>query len=291
MQLKSFFLTAFLFLTFGTKAQMVRYSDDVKTTQIDTLNGFYNGEIKFWNNKGNILLEGNYKDNQKFGKWIYYDSIGNQKVIREYQNSYEFQNLKGEKLSVSVKKDKNGLAEYPEVNHSDIIFNVTALKLIPKTEYNSVLFEDDYLWIKLIECIKKGADVYSDFPFTKSPTKSEIDKIINSYTHIVTGFQIKEINFIDRNTKNFERRIIGISPMFKDNPDDNIWVYYPEIKEFLSQEISDFILFGNDIFMMYWDGMEYQKYNGVYNSRQERLEKTLDYDIHLLKTEHKIITE
>ena len=61
------------------------FKDGKVKAEGDSIEGLIQGEWKFYRETGQLWQVGNFKDNQKHGKWIRYDRSGN----LEYEESFE----------------------------------------------------------------------------------------------------------------------------------------------------------------------------------------------------------
>ncbi len=66
------------------------YPSGEKKFRIDTLNGMYNGNVTLWGRDGKKKLEGQYKNNQRSGKWMVWDSLSQLRLKIDYKDSYRF---------------------------------------------------------------------------------------------------------------------------------------------------------------------------------------------------------
>ena len=224
----------------GIKIDTLRYQ-----YKIDTLFGKYNGKIEI--KKGDkIFIKGKLKNNQKFGKWKYYDTISNKPFLtREYKNDYEFNTLKTKigfpKKNYHLEKNiKSKVVTHPNVEVNDIIYTFYYFSYIPNSKSNNYIFEKDALWLKLKKLINsiEKIHLYKDSGFREELVKSEYQKFIKNNQIKIIGYKISESYYFDKTFESSQTRLISICPIAQiDNKNkDLFWLFYPEIRENLANQ-------------------------------------------------------
>jgi len=245
---------AILLLSFtGNETKKHYYSNGKQKDQVEMENGMFNGSFTSWYYNGKKKAEGTFKNNQRTGKWTDYDSLGNLRMIREYENAFTFKTIfakndKGlavilpEKVNYVLVRNKDGFYEYPELKEKDIVFSRRNWRTIESNSTNSILFENN----KVFELIRKSISetkkpvAYTTYDFKNSYNVDSIKNKINEQTFDVVRYKISEVYFFNSSWQLSETRIIGICPVIKDKTSGKeselFWIYYPEFRSILAAE-------------------------------------------------------
>ncbi len=242
---KSLLLFLLFYFTIILNAQIKIYyegSGQIKY-QADTINGMLNGDFKFWSLKGVKLLEGKFKDNQKYNKWTYYNNTGKPQITRNYENSYHFtEESKKTQNNFNVNRDKNGLIKYPFVDEKDIAVGGTIYSYIKPNSINKFLFQNNKLWNLIVKSIKNDTitEVYENGDFHPKLSNEKALKKIDKYPFDIVGYKAKTYWYFDNNLKTANTRLLGICPVVKNKEygveSDLFWVFYADFRDALSEK-------------------------------------------------------
>jgi len=266
-------------------------------TENELLNGYYISKYA----NGKIKSTGRFIDNQKYGIWSVWDSLGILKNQRCYKNNYEFEtifpiqpNIKTTKYISNAKYELNynsdNYIEYfnptERMVYSSYIIWSSILKANNQEIFNQNILEALYKGIKdnKIVCYTenfKDTIIYNNLPL--------IDTIE------LAGIKIKELWYFDTYRFIAEKRIINFVPLIVlKNSKDTIDLgnfYFPELrKEFASIKIETEnakIKTLNDLFFFHY-------YKSVIFKTENLKEKYIDYehknyDIELIEKENDIL--
>jgi hypothetical protein len=309
----------FSFMTKETKKHF--YPNGKLKDRIEIENGMFNGKFSSWYDNGQKKAEGTFKNNQRFGKWTVYDSLGKLRMTREYENPFTFKTLtskngKGEnvtipvKLNYDLKRGKEGYYTYPEIDEKYIADSKRFIRTIASNSSNSFIFDKnkvfDIIQKSMIE--NKSPKAYMTYDFKKYYNQDSIASILKKEKFEVVAYKISEIWFYDTSWQLSETRIIGLCPVIKDKTSgaemELFWLYYPELRSILVQDkliIKDEALISNmeDVFQFkYFNSQisqefvyeEKEKANSITNEKSELIQMDLldkEHDLWIALTEKK----
>jgi gliding motility associated protien GldN len=248
--------------------------------------------ISYYSN-GNKKAEGDFKDNQRSGKWEVWDEAGQKRMERLYKGPYDFDivgeydgkgtAIDGTKFTkYSSKLTADGYIDYYKLKAEDILYSKRIWRMLEPGGVNELLFKDNFLYKVIVDGIftsqeltpysAYGDDFSNDMPF--ETLYERFGKQVNDpQKMVITGFKIKEDFFYDKLSKTSESRIIGICPVgtINDAPVDLFWIYMPELRKLLAaQKLSDkklpaYIHTLDDVFYYSCFNSSIYKESNVYN--------------------------
>lgn len=279
---KLLIIVALFWSLYGNSQVKIYNKDGVLNTSIDTLHGFFNGTFLKFHRNGKKAIQGTFKDNQKIGKWIFYDTLGKPIIKRVYTNSYQFEDKSIPRAEIyPLHRNANNLIEYPQVATKDILSGENVFHYIEKNKYNDLLFKNDILWKIITKYVADSTklEIYKNSEFIKQMSPTEITAKLNKYKFELIGYKTKEYLYFSTKTKMTESRILGICPVvylpeFKIYV-DMFWIYYPTIRPLLANEK---VNFNNEIITLE-DVFHFRHFNSIlYLSENyyENTESTID---------------
>lgn len=245
-----FALSTFLY---STSPEMVRgYDSNKKLSYKFEMNyGMMNGIFaKYDPATGNVVAEGNFKNNLRHGTWkIYKDT----KLVaqREYKNGFEFEITyvpkEGQPAKPNVtkkanlKKNSRNFIEYSAIAEKDVMWTKRIWRTIDNNETNAFLFGNNKFFGHLFKQMHAGKiKMYSgaDDEFKVELTKDSLKTILPEGGFEIVEWKLKE-DWVYLNEKMiFEPRIVGICPVIKDKKSGKTtnlcWMYYPDMRESLA---------------------------------------------------------
>lgn len=272
-----------LSFTYSQKQTQVYEDGEIKCSY-ETTQGRLDGKYVSYYKSGQKKAEGFFENNYRIGKWSVWDSTGRLRVQRLYSDPFTFVKLFPETpkekpielLNVpkySIKKNKDGNIEYFNVTERMVVFSNKITRIIEPIN-NPILFDNNRLFNILHNNIQ-----YNNFPVYDPKDEymtTELSIIPDTSNLIIVGFKLIEISFYDIERFVSESRIIGICPLalnkLTKDTTDLYWVYFPEIRKFLANEIiqqkerpSKIITFDDLFFYRYFHGNIYKETNLLSN--------------------------
>jgi gliding motility associated protien GldN len=247
-------------------------------TTISRENGMLNGQYISYYKNGKKKVEGMFRDNQRIGTWTVYDSLGQLRIVRKYQNSFQFttvtvKNGKGEvvtpteKVNYPMTRNKSGYYEYPKLIEKDIAISKRIWRTIEANASNAFLFDNNKLFQLLVKNIEEtktiiAYDVASD-EFKKELDIAALKSKIAKQDFNVVGFKIKEDWFYNSSWQLSESRIIGLCPIIADKATGKqttlFWVYYPQLRNVLASE--KFAVKNNPLIATFDDAFQFRYFS------------------------------
>lgn len=246
-------ITACLIAFTITETKKQKYENGQLKNQVNIESGMLDGKYVSWYKNGQKKAEGNFKKNQRVGTWTVWDSLGQTRMIRTYENSFQFKTIsvkngKGvnislpEKVTYTLTRNNEGYYEYPVLAEKDVVVSKRIWRTIEPNTANNLMFNKNKFFELLLKNIidtKKiiAYDTLSD-EFEKELTAADIKSKITN-TPIVIEYKIKEDWFFDSSWQLSEIRIIGLCPVIKDKDGkqtDLCWIYYPTLRGILASE-------------------------------------------------------
>jgi hypothetical protein len=160
-------------MSFNTQEEWKQlYNNGQLKFQVSIENGMFNGNYISWYSNGKKKAEGTFKNNQRIGTWTVYDTLEHERMIRKYENNFQFQvveakNIEGEKIWLPEKinydliKDKTGCYKYSELLEKDVVVSKRVWRIIESNPTNAVLFENNRLWLAILNNIVKTKKIKS----------------------------------------------------------------------------------------------------------------------------------
>ena len=210
------------------------YENDSIKCKYKKENGLLNGKYQsFYKSNNKKKAEGYFKNNNRSGVWTIWDKYGNIVAQRNYKSSYNFEQLVPDKpkpLKYTPKYNSDKYLEYFQLKEKNIVWSKKVYSIIsPKN--NPILFSNNTLNNVLFENIKnENIQIYSDDGFSNKLNINDFDINKNIEYYIVN-----EVFVYDSERALSEKRIIGISPKFK-NSKKSFWIYFPSTRKYLAQQ-------------------------------------------------------
>ncbi len=191
-------------------------------------NGILNGAVEVMANREGIvaknnLIKGNYRNNQKTGRWQIFNSKGELLATRDYQNNYTFSTVDGAQAK-KISRNKDGYYSFGELKEENILFAKRMKLLIDENLLKSVpdlLIDLGNIDFKKITAYKTDQlrELKKDH---KLPNMSFVNSIklmgdwFYDREHKVLAYAIIAISFVERDAKK------------------SVWYYFPELRKQLA---------------------------------------------------------
>ncbi len=192
--------------------------------------GILNGEFSVTMNQtinkvSGRTIEGQFKNNQKFGTWKLWDK--NHKLLQEriYKNNFEYSIVKDKKeiaYKYPLKRNEQGIFPFREVVETDIQFAQRIWKIIPE-EYLKSSTRLDYTMQRIDFT---SAQAYLNDELSKKDSTNQLQSLNFS---MMIGLRIMGDWFYDSKYKISTYQILAISPVIE-NDDRQFWFYYPDLR-------------------------------------------------------------
>lgn len=221
-------------LTFIFTNESHQYTGDKFTVHYETKNGMLDGDYVSYYNNGNKKAEGHFKTNNRSGEWKIWDSLGNLKCKRTYQNNLSFTQSFPSSYSLALPEIKNGYYEYSQLEEKNILIEHRSWRKISSVE-NPSLFTKQLSDTISAALLQGKILIFDEEEFRSIVPASILTKKLGFDAQLI-AFKLKEDFFIDGSRKIAETRIVGICPVYK-NSNDTLeagWIFYPALRKKLS---------------------------------------------------------
>ncbi len=267
--------------------------------------GMFNGKYLSFYPNGNRKSEGEFKNNNRIGKWTIWDSTENKICEREYKNAFVYKQnfpLNPHNYTLLNKRDSNDIIKEFFIKEAMIYTFSKTWRMIYE-ENNPNLFENDRLSKLLINSMlnsKVTAYDIADEEFTKPLSIQQLKEKFEFDKLEIKAYKIKEVWFLDTVRKISEVRILGICPVAKSKNEnaatqDLCWFYFPDIRKVLASEkirsnkIFPVITNMDDIFVFRHFASKIIKEDNPYNKAIKNYKSGRDIEIEAEKIELKLI--
>lgn len=256
-QIPVFLFFSLILFAFAAKVkrEKVNYQDGKFSVQCEKLNNLYDGKyVSFYPNKKK-KAEGNFKENQRIGKWTAWDSTGKMVMQREYKNNFEFTRIypaypdgAGKLFSAPVYKlnyNEKGYIDYFYLQERACAVSKRIWRYVPK-EKNPQVFQFNQFLPTLFDSLKAGKISAYDISNDEFRKKLEIDalnKYADTAMYSLIGYKIKEDWFFDLDRMISETRVLGLVPVLRNKTKgdtiDLAWFYYPNVRSIAAKQMHD----------------------------------------------------
>lgn len=306
--------------SFSTEKEKRNFSGKNYYGTFETVNERLTGQYVSYYRNGKKKAEGKLVSGLRQGVWSVWDSTGKLCVKRNYKNGFEFEQLFPEtkregpvalviKNSWQLKRNNHLVFDYSRLQEKNVVQAIRVSRFIPAEE-NELLFKKNFLFNYIKEgvkkkslCLYKPENTGSSYSMLRdSFTLAEGLKILSDSAKI-SGYEITEDWFFDKERLMAESRILVLSPLVRRNTfskngelkTDTVHLfdlYYPHCRNYFaeskiesgsSKHLDDYFFFRdfNGIVFNFAD------YYGVKSSvSPQRTVRTDDMDAYLLEEEH-----
>jgi gliding motility associated protien GldN len=322
---KLFFCCAGIFFLAFTSSSIPErekhtWSDGKTTVMYETRGGLMDGDYFSYYSNDAKKCEGKFSNNMRVGLWTVYDSLGNKKMQRNYKNSFEYEQVFPELpkdgpiklLNEPIYKlsyNKYGFIDYSYLEERACVMSKRIWRTI-SVENNPIFFSKNKLIQLLVDSVvAKKYKVYADDEFRDTISKQNRERLLDTSSYDVIGYEIKEDWFFDGDRMLSESRIIGISPVVVsrvNSGEDKFeyhlgWFYFPRIRKGMAQlnvkdkSIPKYIHTFDDLFFFrYFHGDIYKESNirdrllSDYTKPEDLPKERERIEIDLLEREHNL---
>jgi hypothetical protein len=258
--------------------------------EYEVADGMYNGTYTSWYANGTKRAEGTFLHNMRHGLWTVYDSTGRTRMVRKYQNNFEFELIfpkpSGEGPIPLLRQPKytltysdKGYIPYCYLEERAVWASKRIWRYIP-ARADHPLFANDHFYHALIDSVILGDTkvfaVYADDDFRQPFSVEQKQQLADTVGRRVVGFKIVEDWFFDRDRMLSESRIIGICPVYilaGAQPDtlDLGWFYFPALRNTLARQpvtttgVPEYVRTLDDVFFFRYFHSSIDKESNVYN--------------------------
>jgi hypothetical protein len=216
------------------RAQMLKccYNDTIKQCEYTLFNGQLHGDYSSWYNNGAKKSEGKFYCNNRVGKWKVWDSCGNLRAERNYENNFVYNRIRPKNPKDKSIKLLNQFLPVPQRNESSYFeyFYVRERNEIYKQRYlcvilpenNPELFYSDDILQFLVK--NRENNDFIIYRITNSYEKKKFE--IESATNLkIIAFKTTMDFTYDIERQIMQPRIIMISPIILDTITNQIFDY------------------------------------------------------------------
>lgn len=248
-------LAIFLLLTLNLGIQAVQlaaqtipkqFKDPNLNCNYNLKDGMLNGKYLSFYPNGNRKSEGEFKNNNRIGKWTIWDSTDNKICEREYKNAFVYKQnfpLNPNNFTLLNDRDSNEIIKEFFIKEAMISAYSKIWRMISE-ENNPILFENNRLSKLLINSMLNGkitAYDIADEEFTKPLSVLQLKEKFEFDKLEIKAYKIKEVWFLDTVRKISEVRILGICPIAKSKNENEVsqnlfWFYFPDISKVLATD-------------------------------------------------------
>jgi antitoxin component YwqK of YwqJK toxin-antitoxin module len=252
---KSFVLVLFIAYTSMAWAQhhhTIYDYDKHKIIECTTQNGMLNGKYVSYYTNGIKKSEGQYADNQRTGTWTVWDSHGNKRIERVFENALDSKIVNawdstGAKIDIVnynntayTSYDKQlGYKKWYPITEKEVLWSKRLWRFVPRdSAVNNTLFDEGLLY----KTLYKGIQDHSIKCYTDEEFKNvmDADKLPLYDKTNITGLRIKEDVFYNKTMNRAEIRIlaIGIESLISDKKSTTLgWFYFPDLRDYLANQL------------------------------------------------------
>ncbi|MBS1510520.1 MAG: hypothetical protein JST86_06760 [Bacteroidetes bacterium] len=245
----------FIVITVQTvQAQVKEFTQDrIPAKSIYTVaEGRLSGKYQSFYLNGKRKAEGELINGYRNGKWTVWDSLGNKRMERVYENPFEFERIwppvpKNKLVQLLIKNkyplqyDSNGIVLYAKIFANNVNWRHKFWRILTP-DHNEQLFSNNRLYHLLCNWIQQNKlSVYNpvDDRFSTVFSTMQSDSLVKLYRKKKPfAYELKEEVFFDMERLVSEKRILGICPLIKNGADTMrlFWVYYPDARILLGKE-------------------------------------------------------
>jgi antitoxin component YwqK of YwqJK toxin-antitoxin module len=226
--------------------------DKHKIIECTTQNGMLNGKYTSYYPNGIKKSEGQYADNQRVGTWTVWDSHGNKRIERVFENALDSKIVNawdslGAKIDIVnynntayTSYDKQlGYKKWYPVTEKEILWSHRLWRFVPSdSAVNKTLFDEG----RLYKILYKGIQDHSITCYADEEFRTEMDagKFPPFEKTNIKGLRIKEDVFYNKTTNLAEIRIlaIGIESLISEKKSTTLaWFYFPDLRDYLANQL------------------------------------------------------
>ena len=200
------------------------FSGENGKVNYETKNNLFDGDYFSFYKNGKPKAEGKFLNNQRTGSWTVYDSLGNEKVQREYKDNFTFTQIFPEVpdngpislLNEPIYKpayNKNGYIDYFYINERAVMISKRIWRRIEVKDNGEIFRNNNFIHAVVDSLIAKKIIAYADDEFHDTISKQNFERLCDTSSYNVIAYEIKEDWFFDNDRMISESRIIGISPV------------------------------------------------------------------------------
>jgi hypothetical protein len=227
----------------------MHYTGDAVNVDYSMKDGMLNGNYIAYYKNGKKKAKGEFRNNNRVGKWYVYDTSGELKIERNYRNNLDYTLVLADRTEKHLtpildlpERDTNGCYKWYYLSKEAVIWKKRTYMFLANKN-NPILSENNRLFNLLYsEGLKHNVQVFKYIKNSDTSFAQSIDtKLIDTSSFHVIGYLIKADWFEDTTHLEMDCRVLGICPMVikKSQSLDTtglFWMYYPQVRKYLANE-------------------------------------------------------